>query len=162
MPRSDGAILMRRMGVALAIGIAGLTMLMYALERTSLIVFANGAGTSPPARIYVTLFAGFVIVNLCTFFALSQWSRYLQFHPETKQLPIWFLMVLVLLSGAALLAAMANHAGYLRSLDTVSVDPNGGYIAFQVVFAALLIISLLLLAVRFAPGYKKGRRSAAD
>ncbi|WP_297084570.1 hypothetical protein [uncultured Demequina sp.] len=162
MARSDGAILMRRMGVTLAIGLTGLTMLMYALERTSLIVFAEGSGTNPPVRIYLTLFAGFVIVNLCTFFALSQWARYLRFHPETKQLPLWFLVALLLLSGAALLTAMANHAGYLRSLDAVSVDPNGGYIAFQVVFGALLIVSLVLLAVRWSPGYKNRGRASAE
>ncbi|MFN3866770.1 MAG: hypothetical protein ACK4MD_08675 [Demequina sp.] len=149
--------LVRRVMLALALGLVGLTMLLYALERTSLVNFAamrEGTAAQPPMRIFVTMFVGLAVVNLCTFWAVNQWASYLRSHPEVKQLPVWSLVVLIVLPGGALLTSVATHAGYIRSLDTVPVDPNPGFVAFQVIMAALVIIALVLLGVRWAPGYK--------
>ncbi|MFW7414050.1 hypothetical protein [Demequina sp. SO4-18] len=154
--------LLRRVLTALVMGIVGLTMLVWALERTSLVNFAalhDGAEAQIPMRVYVTMFIGLAIVNLCTFWAVSQWSAYLRAHPDAPQLPVWFLLVLIVLPGGALITSVATHAGYIRSLDAVPVDPNMGFIAFQVMMAALVIIALVLLGVRWSPGYKQPRNA---
>ncbi|MFW2513647.1 hypothetical protein ACNI3K_07695 [Demequina sp. SO4-13] len=154
--------LVRRVMAALVLGIVGLTMLVWALERTSLVNFAamhDGAEAETPIRVYVTMFIGLAVVNLCTFWAVSQWSAYLRAHPDAPQLPVWFLLVLVVLPGAALITSVATHAGYIRSLDAVPVDPNMGFVAFQVMMAALVIIALVLLGARWAPGYKAPRET---
>lgn len=149
--------LLRRVGGALAVGLTGLTMVVWALERTSLINFAevlDGANVATPMRVYVTMFVGLALVNLSTFYAVRQWSDYLREHPDTAQLPVWFLVLLIVVPGAALVTSVATHAGYIRGLDQVPMDPNPGFIGFQVVMAALIIIALVLLGVRWAPGYK--------
>ena len=133
-------------------------MVVWALERTSLISFAaalDGRDATTPARIYVTMFVGLALVNVSTFFAVRQWSGYLRQHPDASQLPVWFLVILIVLPGGALITSVATHAGYIRSLDQVPMDPNPGFVGFQVVMAALLLIALVLLGVRWAPGYKR-------
>ena len=152
---NDHRRLVRRVGIDAVVGIIGLTMLLWALERTSLVGFAEGAGANPPFRVFLTMFVGLAAVNLCTFDALKRWSQYLRDHPETRQVPVWFLLVLLLSAGGSLIFAMATHAGYLRGLDTVSTTPSMGYVGFQVVMAMFVIISLVLLASRWAPGYKR-------
>lgn len=154
--------LVRRVIVAIVLGVIGLTMLIYALERTSLINFeAAHSGTEPetPVTVFVTMFVGLAVVNLCAFWALDQWGAYLRAHPDVKQLPVWALVLLIVLPGAALVTSVATHAGYIRSLDTIPSQPNAGFIAFQVVMAALVILALVLLAARWAPGYKPVRPS---
>lgn len=148
---------MRRVILAIIVGLIGLTMLIYALERTSLVNFAamhDGTEAVIPMRIYITMFVGLATVNLCAFWVLNQWSQYLRAHPDVKQLPVWFLVLLIVLPGGALITSVATHAGYIRSLDVVPVDPNAGFVAFQVIMAALVIIALVLLGARWAPGYK--------
>ncbi|GIG53282.1 hypothetical protein [Demequina activiva] len=158
--------LLRRVGGALAAGVVGLTMVVWALERTSLINFAmviEGADVSTPMRVYVTMFVGLALVNLSTFYAVRQWSDYLREHPGTAQLPVWFLVILIVLPGAALITSVATHAGYIRGLDSVPMDPNPGFVGFQVIMSALIIVALVLLGVRWAPGYKRPQaRPATD
>lgn len=149
--------LVKRVMLAIVLGIIGLTMLIYALERTSLVNFAashDGAEAQTPLRVFMTMFVGLAVVSLCAFWALDQWASYLRAHPDVKQLPVWFLVVLIVLPGGALITSVATHAGYIRSLDAVPTDPNAGFVAFQVVMAALVIVALVLLAARWAPGYK--------
>ena len=156
--------LLRRVGVAFALGLTGLTMVIWALERTSLINFAavlDGADAGTPMRVYVTMFVGLALVNLCTFYAVREWSAYLREHPDSAQLPVWFLVILIVLPGAALVISVATHAGYIRGLDQVPMDPNMGFVGFQVVMAALLLVALVLLGVRWAPGYKRVRPDTA-
>lgn len=154
--------LVRRVMVAIALGMIGLTMLIYALERTSLINFeAAHEGTDPdtPISIFITMFVGLAVVNLCAFWALDQWGAYLRAHPDVKQLPVWSLVLLIVLPGGGLVTSVATHAGYIRSLDTIPSQPNAGFVAFQVVMAALVILALVLLAARWAPGYKPPRET---
>ncbi|MFV0634786.1 hypothetical protein [Demequina sp.] len=146
----------------LLVGLVGLTMLFYGLERTSLVMFAEGPGVKPPMRVYVTLFVGLAIVNLCIFFALRQWSLYLRTNRDARQLPVWALLGLILCGGAALVAAIATHAGYVRTLETVPLEPNMGYVGFQVITSALVIIPLVLLGARWAPGYRMVPAAVVD
>ncbi|WP_062134957.1 hypothetical protein [Demequina aestuarii] len=157
--------LVRRVTIAIVLGVIGLTMLIYALERTSLVNFAathDGTEAVIPVRVYLTMFVGLAMVNLCAFWALDHWGAYLRAHPDVTQLPVWFLVLLIILPGGALVTSVATHAGYIRSLDAVPVDPNAGFIAFQVIMAALVIIALVLLGARWAPGYKPPREAPAQ
>ena len=117
----------------------------------------DGAEAETPMRVFVTRFVGLSLVNLCPVWAVREWSNYLRVHPHTPQLPVWFLVVLIILPGAALITSVATHAGYIRSLDAVPVDPNMGFVAFQALMAAMVIIALVLLGARWAPGYKPPR-----
>ncbi|WP_084040427.1 hypothetical protein [Demequina sp. NBRC 110053] len=147
--------LARRAAALVIVGIVGLTMLFYALERASLVMFTDGAGARPPLRIYLTLFVGLAIVNLCVFYGFTMWARYARTHPETRHLPVWFLLAVLVIGGGALVTSMATHAGYLRSLDAMPAAPNMGYVGFQVIAAAFVLVPLVLLCARFAPGYKR-------
>lgn len=150
--------LVKRVIAALAVGIVGLTMLLYALEQSSLHAFAasqTGDTSRPAASVYLTLFIGLATVSLSACWVLQQWSTYVRLHPDVKQLPVWFLIALIVLPGGGLIYSVATHASYIRSLDQVPTEPNLGFVAFQVIMAALVIIALVLLAVRWAPGYKR-------
>ncbi len=146
--------LMWTMGGLTAAGMLGMTMMFWALERTVLLTFASGAESNPPARIYFILFIGLSLMNVAAFLAMLQWSRFLRENPDTKQVPMWALGLVSAFAVAALVTAVATHAAYVRSLDSVPVDPNQGYVAFQVVMGMFVAVSLVLAAVRWAPGYK--------
>ena len=150
--------LVKRVIGATVVGVIGLTMLLYALEATSLLAFAaraEGGSDRPPLSIYVTLFVGLVVLSLSAFWILKQWSEYVREHPDVKHLPVWFLVVLIVLPGSGLIYSVATHSAYIQSLAQVPAEPNLGYVAFQVIMAALVIIAIILLAVRWAPGYKR-------
>ena len=150
--------LVKRVIGALAVGIIGLTMLLYALEQTSLHAFASsqtGDASRPALGVYLTLFIGLIAVSLSACWALQQWSAYVRQHRDVKHLPVWFLIALIVLPGVGLIYSVATHAGYIRGLDQVPVEPNLGLVAFQVIMVALVLIALVLLVVRWSPGYKR-------
>ncbi|WNM23467.1 hypothetical protein RN607_09035 [Demequina capsici] len=148
------------LGGLLATGVVGLSMMFWALERTVLLTFADGSGSEPPVRIYVILFLGLSATSLSGFYSLLHWSRFLRENPGTSQAPIWLLAVVGGLAASALLTAIATHAAYIRSLSVVPVDPNQGYVAFQVVMGALIGACTVLAAARWAPGYKHAHVNA--
>lgn len=150
--------LVKRVIGALVVGVIGLTMMLYALEQSSLLAFAanqTGEVSRPAMSVYLTLFGGLVAVSLSACWIVQQWSTYVRQHPDVKHLPAWFLMTLIVLPGAGLIYSVATHASYIRGLDEVPLEPNLGLVAFQVVMAALVIMALVLLAVRWSPGYKR-------
>jgi hypothetical protein len=145
------------MAGALVAGVTGMAMLFWALERSSLVALqaaADGVDHSPPAHIYLTMFVGLSLMNLATFYALTNWSRYLRAHPDTQQLPMWFLMALIFVAGAAMVFGLATHAGWVRLQDPIPVDPSLGYVLYMTVMGALVVVPLVLLGVRWSPGYK--------
>jgi hypothetical protein len=146
------------MGGALVALMIGLSMLFWALEQTSLTAFeasSTGQDLRPGTQVFLLMFAGLVVVNLSTFYALTRWSRYLREHPKTKQLPVALLVAVLVAAGAALVWGIATHSDYVRTQDVVPAGPAQGYIAYQVVFATVIIATLVLLAVRWSPGYKR-------
>lgn len=150
--------LVKRVIGALIGGVIGLTMVLYALEQSSLRGFAagqTGAVSRPPLSVYVTLFIGLVAVSLSAYWAFQQWTAYVREHSGVLHLPVWFLVPLLVLPGGALVYSIATHSSYLESLDQVPAEPNLGYVAFQVVMAALTIISGVLLAARWSTDPKR-------
>ncbi|MGC4174735.1 hypothetical protein [Demequina sp.] len=147
-----------RMAGALVAGVIGLCMLLWALELTSLASFAaaeTGGDSSPTTGTYLLMFAGLVLVNLATFYALTQWSRYLREHPNTKQFPVIVMVGVLILAGAAMVYGVATHSDWIRAQDTVPTTVRQGFIAYQVVFSTIIIATLVLLAVRWSPGFRR-------
>src|SRR6478735_9019373 len=150
------AFLWRMIG-SLVAGMFGLAMLLWALELTSLAALEgsqNGTDGRPDKGVYLLLFAGLVVVNLATFSALTRWSRYLREHPRTKQLPVALLVGVLILMGAALVIGVAIHSDWLHAQAEVPATVSQGYIAYQVVFGTIAIATLVLLAVRWSPGFR--------
>lgn len=146
-----------RMGLLFAVAAVGLSMMFYSFERLSLVNLAHsldqGDGQAP-ATVQASLFVGLVLLSLSALFAVNRWAHYLRENPETSQLPVWFLVALLLFGGGAMVWALATHAGWLRTLDEVPLSVHWGYIGFQVVAAMLVLIPLVLLGARWSPGYK--------
>ena len=143
---------------ALVAGMFGLGMLFWALELTSLASLeasAQGGDASPSKGVYALMFAGLVLVNLATFSALTRWSRYLREHPETKQLPVALLVGVLVLAGGALVTGIAIHSDWVRQQDPIPTTVQQGFIMFEVLFATIAVATLVLLAVRWSPGYKR-------
>ena len=147
-----------RMAGALVVGMIGLCLLVWALELTTLASFSaaqDGTQAQPATGTYLLMFAGLVIVNLATFFALTQWSRYLREHPNTKQFPVAVLVGVLILAGAAVVFGIAMHSDWLRAQDPVPMTVRQGFVAYEVIFSTVVIATLVLLAVRWSPGYKR-------
>jgi len=147
-----------RMSLSVAIAAVGLSMMFYSFERLSLVQLAHTLGQGdgrPPGTVQASLFVGLALLNLSALFALNRWAKYLREFPSTGQAPVWFLVTLLLFGGAAMVWALATHAGYMRTLEEVPLSVNWGYIGFQVVAAMLVMIPLVLLAARWSPGYKR-------
>jgi hypothetical protein len=146
-----------RLGGCVAVGLVALAMLFWGLERTALVdaaVRLDGADEAIPTRVYVLIFAGLILLSVAVFLSLTVWGGFLKANPETRQVPVWILVVVMVVCGGAGLVGFAQHAAYVRSLDTVPMDVDQGYIAFQVVTAAAVLVSLVVVGVRWAPGYR--------
>ncbi|SEJ50122.1 hypothetical protein [Demequina mangrovi] len=142
-----------RMSGALAAGVLGLTLIFWQLEHAQLHAFA-GLGRPSPA-VYALLFAGLLLLNFSVFYALTRWARFVREHPDTRQLPPWFLIAIIVISGGVLVTGIAVHAGYLRSLDPLPMTISQGFVAFEAAFASLALVPLVLLAVRWSGGYRR-------
>lgn len=142
-----------RMGGALAAGLLGLALVFWQLEHASLNAFA-GLGR-PSAAVYALLFAGLLLLGGSVMYAFTRWAAFLREHPETRQLPAWLLVAILVVAGAAFVLGAAIHAGYLRSQDPVPMEISQGYVAYEVSFAALALVALVLLGARWAPGYRR-------
>jgi hypothetical protein len=146
-----------KLGGCLAAGVAALTMLLWGLERAALVDAAAHAGGSPasiPTRAYVLVFSGLVLLSLAVYGALTTWGGFLKANPNTAQVPVWLLLAIIVIAGGAGLVGLATHSGYIRSLDAVPMAVNQGYIAYQVLTSAAILGSMVLLGVRWAPGYR--------
>ncbi|WP_296667011.1 hypothetical protein [Demequina sp.] len=142
-----------RMGGALAAGVVGLSLIFWQLEHVSLLRFA-GLGR-PSAAVYLLLFAGLLILNAAVFYVLRRWGAYLRENPGAGQLPPWLLAGIGVLAGAALVAGIAVHASWVRAQDPTPLDIREGFIAYEVSFATLALVPLVLLAVRWSHGYRR-------
>lgn len=142
-----------RMFAAFWVGMLGLTLMFWQLEHASLHSFA-GEGRPSPA-VYALLFAGLLLVNGSGFYALTRWSRFVHEHPNAGQAPAWLLVSIIVFAGAALITGVAVHAGYIRAQDPIPMEISQGFIAYEVVFTAMIIVPLILLAVRWSRGYRQ-------
>lgn len=146
-----------KLGGAAAGTVVALVMVFWALERASLNDLAAeraGVDASTPLRVYGLLFVGLVLLNVCVFGALTVWSTFLKANPTTRQVPVWLLVAFVLIVGTAGLVGFAQHAAYVSSLDVVPDVVSEGYIAYQASAGTAVIAALVLLGVRWAPGYR--------
>lgn len=142
---------------ALAAGIMGQIMLFWAIERTSLVAFeasVHGQAERAPFSTYVVMFLGLIILNFSVFFALTHWSRYLRRNPDVKQLPVWLLFSVAVVASAALLTGIANHSAFIQSHEVIPMRVDFEFIAFQVAMGTLVLLPMVLLAVRWSPGYR--------
>lgn len=147
-----------RMAGALVVGMIGLCLLIWALELTSIASMKaaqDGTTAEPATGTFLLMFTGLVVINLATFFALTQWSRYLRENPNTKQFPVAVLVGVLILAGAAIVFGIALHSDWLRAQDPVPTTVRQGFIAYEVVFSTIVVATLVLLAVRWSPGYKR-------
>lgn len=146
-----------RMACALVAGVLGLTVAFYSLERLSLINLATSLDEDDgkaPLSVTTSLFVGLTVLNLAILYATWCWAKYLRSHPRTSQAPVWLLIATFTSAGAAMVWALATHAGWLRLQETVPVSVHWGYIVFQVVAGSIFLVSLVMLAARWSPGYK--------
>jgi len=148
-----------RMAGALVAVWVGLGMMFYSLERVALIRMAEEAGQGDggrPVGLTLSLFLGLVIVNFALFYALTRWAAFIRGNPGTPQAPVSLLIAVLVISGGALVVALAIHASYLRGLEVIPMAVSWGYIAFQVLAATIALVALVLIAVRWSPGYRHG------
>lgn len=146
-----------RMGGAFAVLVFGLTLAFWALEKMALLRHA-GAVTAPsdmPASLRTWLFVGFVIMNTSLFFALTRWAAYLRRKPGTRQAPVWMLITVLVSCGLALVLAFSTHSAYVAALPVAPTGVSWGYILFQVLATSAALVALVLIGVRWSPGYHR-------
>ncbi len=146
-----------KLGGCLALGMTALGMIFWGLERTTLVddaVRVMGESETIPTHIYVLIFVGLVLLSLAGFAAITVWGGFLKANPTTRQLPIWIVLVTMVVSGAAMIAGFAQHSAYVQSLDALPTDVNQGYIAYLVITATAVIVCIVIMSARWAPGYR--------
>lgn len=149
-----------KLSMCLLSGSAGLAVIFWSLESANLREMrATRAGeeADAPFSVYLVLLAGLTLLNVGVFFALSVWSRVLRANPETRQVPVWVLVAVIVVAGGAGLADFAIHAGEMRTASVLPDEPLAGYVAFQTAAATIVIAALVIMGVRWAPGHKRPR-----
>ncbi len=147
--------LLWKLGAALAVGIVGLTMTNYGVERSALVDAAAAADpTAPgtPMRVIVTLFVGVLAINVAVFWAITVWSRFVRSSPDTRQLPVPLLVSVVAISGALGVTGFAQHYSYVRTLTPPPVDPSWGYLSYMTMCGLFFFVALVVVGVRWMPG----------
>lgn len=138
-------------------GVVGLTMVMWGLERVALVDAAVRLRSEPiaiPTHVYLLVFVGLVLVSLAIACAVTTWGGVLKENPGTRQVPTWVLIVVMAVAGGAGLAGLARHSDHVRSLEVVPTVVSQGYIAYQVLALSVLLVALVMMGVRWAPGYR--------
>jgi hypothetical protein len=67
---------------------------------------------------------------------------------------VWLLLAVIVVAGGAGVLGLATHWGYIRSLNVVPMAVDQGYIAYQVLTSAAVLGSMVVMGVRWAPGYR--------
>ena len=149
--------LLWRLAGALSVGVIGLYMTFCALERAALssLAAAPGEPGRPPSGTYLLLFGGLAILNLATFFALTRWHRFVRANPGMKQALVWLLIAIMIFAGIMLVTGVAVHSGWARSQEELPMNINQGFVVYAVFFSAMALVCLVLIAVRWSPGYKR-------
>ncbi len=143
-----------RMGGALAAGVLGLSLVFWQLEHASLL---RAAGEGRPAiGVYALLFAGLVLVGLAVVDAHRRWVRFLGENPGTRQLPAWLMVALAAIAVVLLVVGIGVHAAWVRAQDPTPLDIDQGFVAYEVSFAALTLVPLVLLAARRTGRLRRG------
>jgi uncharacterized membrane protein len=148
------------MGYALGALAAGLAMILAGIERTQLIsTEADRQGTEAviPGSVYVFLVVGVVLLNLAAFSGLTIWSRHLRAHPETREAPVWILLMIIVIAGGLGLAGYAVHSGDIASHDVIPSDVNWGFIAVETLLATIATAVLIILGARWTPRHRPAR-----
>lgn len=148
---------LRRMAAATALIMLGLAILMYGLERLMIDHHASASmrATTEVAPELMVFFAGFVLVNLGVFPLLSRWASFYRSNPGLRQAPVSLLVGIVAVLGAAVIGAMALHADRMKHTPPGTAEISWGYILLVVVLVALLLLTLVFIAVRWSPGYHR-------
>ncbi|MFV0285230.1 MAG: hypothetical protein ACK5IM_02430 [Demequina sp.] len=142
------------------VGVTGLVLLFWALETVYLVsaeATREGIEASLETSTYVLLFLGLILGAGAMYDALRQWSIHLRFHPRESQAPAWLLTIVIVLGAVALLVGLVIHTAYVADLATVPARPSQGYVLFQVTAALFMLVPLVPLSVRWAPGYRRAR-----
>jgi len=151
------SVFLRRMAVSMTAVVAGLVLLMVGLEK--LMIDHHGAvsarATSDVAPELVVFFAGFAVVNLGVFTALSWWARFSRSNPGIRQAPVSVLVLVVALLGGGAIAVMAHHADRMRAMAPGSVELSWPYVVTMVGLGTLMLLTLVFIAVRWSPGYHR-------
>jgi hypothetical protein len=146
-----------KLGGCLGAGIAGLTMVMWGFERVALVdaaVRLGGESIAMPRHVYLLVFVGLALVSLAVACAVTTWGGVLKENPGTRQVPVWALIAVMAVAGGASLTGLARHSSYVRSLEEVPTAVSQGYIAYQVLAVSTVLVALVMLGVRWAPGYR--------
>ncbi|WP_152649113.1 hypothetical protein [Demequina flava] len=145
------------MMLALVAGTIGISMVFWGLEQAALLRMAEVRGESDgnlPFTVYMTIFFGLLVTFFTVAFALRTWAQHLRENPGTKQMPLWVAILVMAISGALLITALAIHAGWMREQSPVPLEPDLGFILFETLCLTLVLVPLVLIGVRWAPGYK--------
>lgn len=141
-------------------GVTGLVMLFWALETIFLVSAAaarHGSDADLAFTTYLMLFGGLVLGAGAMFDALRRWSIHLRGHPRDSQAPAWLLTIVIVIGAIALLVGLVIHTAYIANLGAVPSRPSQGYVLFQVSAAIFMLLPLVPLSVRWAPGYRRAR-----
>ncbi|WP_084129867.1 hypothetical protein [Demequina sp. NBRC 110055] len=142
------------------VGLTGLVMLFWALETIFLVSAAaarDGGEAELALTTYLMLFGGLVLGAGAMFDAMRRWSIHLRGHPRDSQAPAWLLTVVIVIGAIALIAGLVVHTAYIADLAAVPSRPSQGYVLFQVSAALFMLVPLVPLSVRWAPGYRRAR-----
>ncbi|WP_143340393.1 hypothetical protein [Demequina sp. NBRC 110057] len=140
------------------VGVTGLVMLFWALETVFLVSAEAARDSAEPSlalTTYLMLFFGLILGAAAMYDALRQWSIHLRHHPRESQAPAWLLTIVIVLGAAALLVGLVIHTAYVADLATVPTRPSQGYVLYQVTAALFMLVPLVPLSVRWAPGYRR-------
>ena len=146
------------MGGALVVAFIGLGLLFWSLERTALVALDDGGNAETaraPFDVYVSMFIGLVLLGFAVFFAVLRWSQYLGENPESTQIPAWLGISIIVVALAALVAGIAIHSAWLNEQDPVPTLVNDGFVLFEVMMGAFVLVPLVLVGVRWAPGFRR-------
>lgn len=154
--------LIKRLLLDLVVGTIGISMVFWGLEQAALVRMAAVRGEHTgnlPFTVYLTLFIGLCATFLTVADALKTWAKHLRENPNTKQMPVWVAVLIMVAAGAVLITALAIHSAWMREQNPVPLGPDLGFVLFETLCLTLVLTPLVLMGVRWAPGYKAVQRS---
>lgn len=149
-----------RLAWVVTAGATGLALLFVGVERSALIradAEREGLDFELPGSVFALLITGVIVLNIAVFSALTILSRYRRSHPDTRQAPVWVLLIVVVLSGGLGLVGYITHNANVQSSDAVLLQVDWGFVALQSLLGMIVISALVVMGVRWSPGHQPAR-----
>ncbi|MDE0573442.1 hypothetical protein ON058_08435 [Demequina sp. B12] len=136
-----------RMAAAFVVATIGLSMVFWALDEV-VAKRAAGDASGTPLSTYALIFSGLLLSFACWRYARSRWATHLAENPDSRPAPRWLWFPVAGVGAVGFVWGTVLHSSWLAQQDPAPLEPNLGFVLFQVLCVTLVLSASVALMKR--------------